>query len=131
MIFALLVCVNNARAQSAEDTRAWLKDNVKVKPTEYSDFKGLAITEVFFCDVEIAGFMKSGSLHIFVVPLDGMEIKWNGEIEFSGDKIFWNNVDQESASYLDESTFFRLESINGSYDEIRNKFNHLSSFCDE
>ncbi len=127
--------IKNANAQTKEETIDWLKEYLrsegKITPAQYSEFDGFYLSYIDECGFELKVRHQSGSMHLFVVPLNGMEIKYNGELKFSGDKIKWINLGQESHSYLDESMFFRFESINGGYDQIRNRFERLATFCSE
>ena len=124
--------IQEANAQTKEETIEWLKEYLrsgnKIVPKQiYKNEFGFYLSYLDECGFEI----KSSSMHIIVVPLNGMKIDSNGELKFSNDAIKMINLNTHQESYISESMFFRIVSINGSYDEIRNKFNHLSSFCDK
>ena len=127
----MLTSTQNIQAQTQEETIEWLKEYLrsgkKIVPTQHSDITGFYLSYLDECSFEI----KTNSMHIISVPLNGMKINYNGELKFTNDAIKMINLNTGQESYINESMFFRIESINGGYGKIRDKFNHLSSFCDE
>lgn len=116
------------QAQTKEETIEWLKENLKFGPTEYSEFDGFMIDYIDECKLTLL-LRRKRMFHFFSMPLNGLKINYNGELEFASKDINWTNEKTSQESKLSKSTFFKIEG--GSYDEYREKFKHLAGFCNK